>query len=217
MNSCILMADIIQEPQLRYTSDNLEIAEMLVQFPGMRENDPPANLKVVGWGRLARELQENYHQGDRVILEGRLGMHTIERREGFKEKRAELRVQRIYPLGTGVSNAIPSPAATTPSVPPARSTPPASANPSYDSPLPIPTPMANNAGAAPQPDWNQPMPTTPNIQPPPAPAVPTDEPDIDDIPFVRPVHSRTSWAHELCDSYEIEANGYWEGMEQLKP
>ncbi|MCV3217057.1 single-stranded DNA-binding protein [Plectonema radiosum NIES-515] len=101
MNSCILMAEIVENPQLRYTSDNLEISEMLVRFPGMRPDDPPATLKVVGWGNMAKEIQQNYHEGDRILIEGRLGMHTIERREGFKEKRAELTVQRIHALGAG--------------------------------------------------------------------------------------------------------------------
>jgi len=48
MNNCILMAEIVQDPQLRYTTDNLALAEMLVQFPGPRAEDPPATLKVVG-------------------------------------------------------------------------------------------------------------------------------------------------------------------------
>jgi single-strand DNA-binding protein len=101
MNNCILMAEIVEDPQLRYTSDNLEISEMLVRFPGMRPDDPPATLKVIGWGNMAKEIQQNYHEGDRILIEGRLGMHTIERREGFKEKRAELTVQRIHALGAG--------------------------------------------------------------------------------------------------------------------
>jgi single-stranded DNA-binding protein len=99
MNSCILMAEIIQDPQLRYTSDNqTPIAEMLVQFPGLRDEDPPATLKVVGWGNLAQEIQEHYHTGDHVVIEGRLGMNMIDRPEGFKEKRAELTAQRIHRL-----------------------------------------------------------------------------------------------------------------------
>ena len=69
MNTCILLVNIIQEPQLRYTSDNLEVTEMLVQFAGIRENDPPATLKVVSWGKLAREIQQNYHLGDHIIIE----------------------------------------------------------------------------------------------------------------------------------------------------
>lgn len=103
MNSCILMAEIVQEPQLRFTPDQTAIAEMLVQFSGIRAEDPPATLKVVGWGNLAQEIQQQYHQGDRVIIEGRLSMNTVDRPEGFKEKRAELTVQRIHSLGDGVS------------------------------------------------------------------------------------------------------------------
>jgi single-stranded DNA-binding protein len=103
MNSCILMAEIVEEPQLRYTPDQTALAEMLVQFPGPRAEDAPATLKVVGWGNLAQQIQQQYHQGDRVIIEGRLSMNTIDRPEGFKEKRAELTVQRIHSLGDGVS------------------------------------------------------------------------------------------------------------------
>jgi len=100
MNSFILMAEIIQQPQLRYTPDNqLQIAEMLVQFSGPRPEDPPEHLKVIGWGNLAQEIHDKYHEGDRVIIEGRLGMNTIER-DGIKEKRAEMTAQRISSLGT---------------------------------------------------------------------------------------------------------------------
>lgn len=102
MNTCILMADIIQDPQIRYTPDNqTPIAEMVVQFPGIRPEDPPATLKVIGWGNLAQEIQANYHVGDRVVIEGRLAMNTIDRPEGFKEKRAELTAQRLHRVGAG--------------------------------------------------------------------------------------------------------------------
>lgn len=104
MNTCILMADIIQDPELRYTPDNqTPIADMVVQFPGMRPEDPPATLKVIGWGNLAQEIQANYHAGDRVVIEGRLSMNTIDRPEGFKEKRAELTAQRLHRVGAGMT------------------------------------------------------------------------------------------------------------------
>jgi single-stranded DNA-binding protein len=99
MNNCILMVDLIQDPELRYTSDTqTPIAEMMVQFAGLRTEDPPSTLKVIGWGNLAQEMHERYHQGDRVVIEGRLSMNTVERPEGFKEKRAELTAQRIHNL-----------------------------------------------------------------------------------------------------------------------
>ncbi|MCU0565484.1 MAG: single-stranded DNA-binding protein [Oculatellaceae cyanobacterium Prado106] len=162
MNSCILMAEIIQDPQLRYTADNqTAVTEMVVQIPGLRDEEPPASLKVVGWGTLAQEIQEKFHVGDRIILEGRLGMNMVDRPEGFKEKRAELTVQRIHLVGADASLTTSSETTvtTSPAVPqpaPVRSAPQAA-------PKAAPkTPAASKAVAAP---------------------APAAEPDYDEIPF----------------------------------
>lgn len=164
------MAEIIQDPQLRYTSDTqTPIAEMLVQFAGLRPDDPPATLKVVGWGNLAQEIQERYHQGDRVVLEGRLNMNTIDRPEGFKEKRAELTVQRIHPLDGSSSSVAAAPAAATPN----RAAPaPAAARTPAAAPATRTAPAMSTPEAAPR--------TATKSKPPAPPAV---EPDYDDIPF----------------------------------
>jgi single-strand DNA-binding protein len=153
MNSCILMAEIIQDPELRYTSDTqTPIAEMVVQFPGLRAEDPLATLKVTGWGNLAQEIQEGYHQGDRVVIEGRLGMNTIERPEGFKEKRAEMTVQRIHRLGANTpleANSLP-PTTGSPAAAPAVQSPPPAARTA--SPTPAAKPAAR--AAAPEPEFD---------------------------------------------------------------
>ncbi len=39
--------------------------------------------------------------------------------------------------------------------------------------------------------------------------------DEDDIPFVRPIYSRTNFGSQLCDSWELEANRYWDGVKQF--
>jgi single-stranded DNA-binding protein len=110
MNSCILMAQIIKEPELRYTPDNqVPLAQMLVQFPALKSEDSPATLRVVGWGELAKEIQENFHEGDRVIIQGRLQINSVDRPEGFKEKRAELTVSKIYKTGEDTNFIAPSP------------------------------------------------------------------------------------------------------------
>ena len=101
MNSCVLMAQVVKGPELRYTQENqTPLAQMLVQFSGQRPEDVPATLKVVGWGNLAGEMQENYLEGDRVIIQGRLSTNRIDRPEGFKETRAELIASRIYKITT---------------------------------------------------------------------------------------------------------------------
>ena len=176
MNNCILMAQIIQEPQLRYTSDNLAIAEMLVEFPSYRQSDPPAHLKVIGWGNFAQELHSNYRVGDRVVLEGRLSMNTVERPEGFKEKRAELVAQRIHSLGEQTDSAS-SPGKATPAtnvvaLESRRSTAPAATDKGRSPAAYTPTPSEPT--------------TASRVSPPPAPTYypepQVDDPD-DEIPF----------------------------------
>ena len=120
MNSCILMAEIIKNPELRYTADNqMAVADMFVQFApplGSRPDDQHPTIEVVGWGNLATEMKENYHQGDRVTIEGRLEMNTIER-DGYKEKRARLVASRIHHM-----SAIDTPSAAPPSETPRSTT-----------------------------------------------------------------------------------------------
>ncbi|MBP0011055.1 MULTISPECIES: single-stranded DNA-binding protein [unclassified Roseofilum] len=158
MNSCILMAQIVQDPQLRYTPDETAVTEMLVQFAATKAEDPPHTLKVVGWGNLATEIAQGYHQGDRVILQGSLRMNTFDRPEGFKEKRAELIVSRIH-------NVHGEPVATQP-----LATVGATAS-VQDNVIPMSTP-------APAPP--RPQPTPAPVAPPPANIQPLEE---DEIPF----------------------------------
>ncbi|WP_413279630.1 single-stranded DNA-binding protein [Floridanema evergladense] len=179
------MAEVVQDPQLRYTPDNLAVAEMLVQFPGFKPEDPPANLKVIGWGNLATEIHERCHRGLQVVIEGRLGMITFERKpEGFKEKRAELTAQKVHYL-----NASESFAATTTATPAARNQATNSNQDSYHSGNVATT---SNRSVATAPARNttipevdvddEPLPTVTTTTTS-KPTTPVNQPDVDDIPF----------------------------------
>lgn len=168
MNSCILMAEIVEPPQLRYTTDQLELTEMLVQFPAPRAEDPPATLKVVGWGKLAQEIEQKYHKGDRIIIEGRLSMNTVQM-DGYKEKKAELTVQRIHALGEGVSISGSSSTTTTSNYP-TEGSPKQSRR---EEPVEK-TPAAVGSATQPEPAKPLAQPKTP---------LPTPDTDVDDIPF----------------------------------
>jgi single-stranded DNA-binding protein len=161
VNHCLLEVDVLEAPQVRYTQDNqTPVAEMLVQIEGLRPDDPPGQLKVVGWGNLAQDLQNRVQPGQRLVLEGRLRMSTVSRQDGVKEKRAEFTLARLHPQGTPAS---PAPAAAPVPVPP-------SPQPARRAAAPPAAPTAQPAVAPPQPSWNA------------SPLVP-DLPDDDDIPF----------------------------------
>jgi len=100
VNHFLLEVEVLEAPQLRYTQDNqTPVAEMAVRFDGLRAEDPPGQIKVVGWGNLAQDLQNRAQAGQRLVVEGRLRINTVSRADGVKEKRAELTLARLHPLG----------------------------------------------------------------------------------------------------------------------
>jgi single-stranded DNA-binding protein len=102
----LLEVEVLEPPQIRYTQDNqTPLAEMTVQLDGLRPDDPPGRLRVVGWGNLAQDLQSRVQLGMRLLLEGRLRMQTVVRPDGLKEKRAEFSLSRLHPLGVGGAHA----------------------------------------------------------------------------------------------------------------
>jgi single-strand DNA-binding protein len=150
MNSCILMAEIIKNPELRYTPDNqMAVADMFVQFappPGNRPDERHPTIEVVGWGNLATEMKENYKQGDKIAIEGRLEMNTIER-DGYKEKRARLVATRLYHVtATDATEPAAPMSAATPSAAPVASTPKTSATASAPASTPRNEPPPNFEG-----------------------------------------------------------------------
>jgi len=103
VNHCLLEVEVLEAPQVRYTQDNqTPVAEMAVRFDGLRPEDPPGQIKVVGWGNLAQDLQNRAQAGQRLVVEGRLRINTVSRADGVKEKRAELTLARLHPLGEAV-------------------------------------------------------------------------------------------------------------------
>lgn len=169
---------MLEAPQLRYTQDNqTPVAEMPVRMEGLRPDDPPGQIKVVGWGNLAQDLQNRVQVGQRLVLEGRLRMSTVTRQDGLKEKRAEFVLSRLHPLVGAASSASAAPGM----APPMASAPQASPAPSpartaagrpTPAPVPAPTKTAPAPAASAPPVWNT------------SPLVPEDPLDDDDeIPF----------------------------------
>jgi len=141
VNHCLLEVEVLEAPKIRYTQDNqTPIAEMNVRLEGLRPEDPAGELKVVGFGSLAQDLQNRGQVGQRLVVEGRLRMNTVARQDGIKEKKVEFTLARLHPLGSaGAPSPVPLPSR------------PAAAAPVPAAPVPA-APAAAAAQAAPS--WN---------------------------------------------------------------
>ena len=104
MNHFLIQSKIKSNPQMRYTKENqTPIAEMIVTFKGLRTDDPSSDLKVLGWGNVAQEMVDQLTEGQQVVLEGRLRMNSVTRKDGTKEKQAELTASKIHHI-TSIDN-----------------------------------------------------------------------------------------------------------------
>ena len=110
MNHCMLEVLVKKAPTVRFTQDNkTPLAEIEVEFDSLRADDPPCAIKVVGWGKLAEELQNTVQVNSKLVIEGRLRMNTVPRQDGTKEKQAEFTLSRIHPfLSNTAISSIPS-------------------------------------------------------------------------------------------------------------
>ena len=101
MNHCMLEVLVKKAPTVRFTQDNkTPLAEIEVEFDSLRADDPPCTMKVVGWGKLAEELQNIVQVNSKLVIEGRLRMNTVPRQDGTKEKKAEFTLSRIHPFSS---------------------------------------------------------------------------------------------------------------------
>ena len=99
MNHCLIQAVINSAPQMRYTKENqTPIAEMIVNFKGLRSEDPVRELKFLGWGNIAQEMIDELKEGQNIVIEGRLRMNSVTRKDGTKEKQAELTASKIHQI-----------------------------------------------------------------------------------------------------------------------
>ena len=99
MNHCLIQAKINSAPQMRYTKENqTPIAEMIVNFKGLRREDPTRDLKIIGWGNIAQEMVNELKKGQNSVIEGRLKMNSVTRKDGTKEKQPELTASKIHQI-----------------------------------------------------------------------------------------------------------------------
>ena len=99
MNHCLIQGVINNAPQMRYTKENqTPIAEMIVNFKGLRSEDPTRDLKIIGWGNIAQEMVDELKEGQNIVVEGRLKMNTVTRKDGTKEKQPELTASKIHQI-----------------------------------------------------------------------------------------------------------------------
>jgi len=83
---------------LEYSNIQKFFAEKIVNFKGLRSEDPTRDLKIIGWGNIAKEMVDELKEGQNIVIEGRLKMNSFTKKDGTKEKQPELTASKIHQI-----------------------------------------------------------------------------------------------------------------------
>ena len=100
---------VYRQPEKRFTSNNVAITDFALNLSD-REED--LLVRVVAFGNLAEVIAKEVSKGDRVVVEGRLQLATVQSESGADRKVMEINASAIEKLtGAQISQTSEAPAA----------------------------------------------------------------------------------------------------------
>jgi single-strand DNA-binding protein len=105
VNKVILVGNLGQDPELRYTQSGLPVARLRIATTESflnREGEKQSRTEwhtIVVWGKQGESCNRYLSKGRQVYIEGRLQTRTWEDKEGIKRTTTEINANRVVFLG----------------------------------------------------------------------------------------------------------------------
>lgn len=126
LNKVILMGNLGQKPEIRYTATQVPVVNFSVatsEYKKDQSGNPGEETswhRVVVWNQQAENCNKYLDKGSKVLIEGRIQYSTWTDQQGNKRYSTEILAQRVQFLGSrpdnaGTGNYAGSPAAQPPS------------------------------------------------------------------------------------------------------
>ena len=96
MNKHILHGTLGRDPEVRYTGDNMAIANITVATDDYVKKETVTDWhNCVAFGKTAEILEKHFHKGDGIVLEGKIKTRKWEDKDGNARYSTETVVERI--------------------------------------------------------------------------------------------------------------------------
>ena len=96
MNSFIGIGNLTKEPEIRYTNNNLKVAQITIAINRKEEAD---FIDCVAFDKKADIIEQYLHKGNKVAVEGRVQTNIYEK-DGKKYKSMNILINNIEFLNT---------------------------------------------------------------------------------------------------------------------
>lgn len=99
---------VYRAPEKRFTSNNVAITDFALN---LSENEDDLLVRVVAFGKLAEVIANEVSKNDRVVVEGRLQLSSVQSSSGAERKVMEINASSIEKItGAPISQSSESPA-----------------------------------------------------------------------------------------------------------
>lgn len=100
MNKAILMGNLTRDPEIRMTSNNVQVASFTLAVERRFKDQSGQRLadfiNIVAWRNTAEFVQKYFAKGSRMIVVGSIQIRTYEDKEGIKRTATEIVADEIY-------------------------------------------------------------------------------------------------------------------------
>lgn len=94
MNSVMLLGNLGKDPEVRYTGDNMAIANFRLATKG-RTKDETEWHTCVAFGKTAEVIEKHVKKGDMILVQGRLQTRKWQDNEGKDRYTTEIVAERM--------------------------------------------------------------------------------------------------------------------------
>ena len=99
LNKAILMGRLTRDPELRYTSAQVPVAQFTLAVDRDYKKDEEREtdfIPVTTWRRTAEFVSRNFHKGQLVAVTGRIQMRNYEDKEGNKKTATNVAAEEVF-------------------------------------------------------------------------------------------------------------------------
>ena len=97
----VISGTVYRTPEKRFTGNNIPVTSLALNI----DDKEPSLIRVVARGNNAELLEQSVSKGDKIVVEGRLQISTVQTEEGTEKKITEIDLSS-FEIISGNSNPV---------------------------------------------------------------------------------------------------------------
>lgn len=98
-NKAIIIGRTTKDIELKQTQSGKSVCSFSVAVDRRYDRDKTDFLNIVAWGKTAEFVQQYFHKGDQICIDGRVETRSYEDKNGSKRTAVEIIAETVFFVG----------------------------------------------------------------------------------------------------------------------